>query len=191
MGIQGCGSYRSRGTPNPAYCTPCPTLPCPSSSTVWHGALVPVGAGQLRTRLAWPRRSGSPARVPQDWSPPSIRCCGARCRQWGAVETEKRTALPAPSPRAGNSGRGSRGSRALRRGLKGEPGRLCSPSSGDPRLQGRGRYFGAAAAVVPASPAKGSKFPGSELPPLVAVTSHPANPRRPEAGVVVVVLGIN
>lgn len=43
------------------------------------------------------------------------------------------------------------------------------------RLQGRGRYFEAAAAAVPASPAKGSKFPGSELPPLAAVTPRPAS----------------
>lgn len=109
----------------------------------------------------------------------------------GGSRDQEKDGAPRPESGAGSLGRGSGGSRALRRGLKGEPGGLCSRSSGDPRLQGRGRYFGAAAAVVPASPAKGSKFPGSELPPLAAVTSHPANPRRPEPGVVVVVLGIN
>lgn len=37
LGIQGCGSCRSRGTPDPAYSTPCPTLPflirCPARGT--------------------------------------------------------------------------------------------------------------------------------------------------------------
>lgn len=168
LGIQGVEA----AGPNPADSTSCATLPglihClaqRAGASGWRSAAQPP-------RLASEKRLASPG--PPGLEAPSVRCCEARCRQRGAVETEKRTALPAPSPGACNLGWGSGGSRASQEGLKGEPGRLCSRSSGDPRLQGRGRYFWAAAAAVPASPAKGSKFPGSELPPLPVVTPHPA-----------------
>lgn len=35
LGIQGCGSYRPRCTPNPAYCTLCPTLPLLLHCLAW------------------------------------------------------------------------------------------------------------------------------------------------------------
>lgn len=151
------------------------TLPHPTPPhLVWLGALIPASSQQTHPSGLDPANWLSYPGPPPGLEPPFVRRCSALRRQRGAVKTEKRTALPAPSPGTGSLGWGSGDSPASQSGLEGEPGRVCTRSSGDPRLQGRGRYFGATAAVVPASPAKGSKFPGSELPPLPSCTPHPA-----------------
>lgn len=71
----------------------------------------------------------------------------------------------------------------MRSRLKGEPGRLCSRGSGDPRLQGRGRYFGGSSCYGSGISSQRIKIPRVGTPPSPA--GHPSpSPHCPELGVV-------
>lgn len=81
-------------------------------------------------------------------------------------------------------GRGSGGCRALQEGPKGEPGRLCSPSSGDPRLQGAGALFWGRSCCGSGISSQGIKIPRVGTPPF-SRRSPLTQPPPPWAGVVV------
>ena len=159
VGHQGCGSCRSRGTPNPAY-----SPPCPSSSTVRHG--VPVGAGQLRTRLAQPQGTGSSAPSPPGLESPIHPMLRGTLPPVGGSRDREKDGAPRPES----------GSRELGAGVwrlaglaEGSEGRTRTPVFSElrrsPAAGARGLFWGSSCCGSGIS-SQGIKIPRVGTPPL-------------------------
>ena len=163
LGIKGVGAA-GPGAPQIPL-TPHPAPPCPSSSTVRHG--VPVGAGQLRTRLAQPQGTGSSAPSPPGLESPIHPMLRGTLPPVGGSRDREKDGAPRPESGSRELGAGVWRLAGLAEGSEGRRTRtpVFSELRRSPAAGARGLFWGSSCCGSGIS-SQGIKIPRVGTPPL-------------------------